>query len=120
LSERPGSCDRFVSNYVLDLLAVPDIGHLLAEAHRLLVAGGSLCLVSLTRGSTRLSRLVTWTWTHLHALDPRLVGGCRPLELRDYLPGTDFHLDYAQVITRFGISSEVVVASKQSNEGADS
>ena len=115
-AERSGSFDRFVSNYVLDLLSVPDIVQLRACAHRLLVAGGRLCLVSLTRGSTPLTRLVTWSWTHLHALEPRLVGGCRPLDLRDCLPGTDFHIDDAQVITRFGIPSEVMVASKSSSE----
>jgi SAM-dependent methyltransferase len=111
-AEGSGSFDHFVSNYVLDLLSVPDRGQLLAEAHRLLVADGRLCLVSLTRGSTPLARLVTWSWTRLHALEPGLVGGCRPLELRDCLPDTDFHIDYAQVITRFGIPSEVVVASR--------
>jgi SAM-dependent methyltransferase len=34
--------ERFVSNYVLDLLSLPDMAHLLAEAHRLLVADGRL------------------------------------------------------------------------------
>jgi hypothetical protein len=48
------------------------------------------------------------------------VGGCRPLELRDHLPNTRWHIDYAQVITRFGVPSEVVVASKQSGEDEDS
>jgi len=109
-SERDGAFDRFVSNYVLDLLSPTDIAHLLDEAHRLLMADGSLCLVSLTSGSTSLSRLVSWAWTHLYALDPLLVGGCRLLDLRTCLPPANFHLDYAQVITRFGISSEVLLA----------
>jgi ubiquinone/menaquinone biosynthesis C-methylase UbiE len=114
-----GSFDRFVSNYVLDLLSVPDIMLLLAEAHRLLVYNGLLCLVSLTRGSTPLARLVTRSWTRLHALDPLLVGGCRPLELRDYLPGAGFHPDHTQVVTCFGIPSGVVVASKPSVDDKD-
>ncbi len=118
-AEGSGSFDRFVSNYVLDLLSVPDMIQLLAEANRLLMADGRLCLVSLTRGSTPTSRLVNWSWTHLHALDPRLVGGCRPLELRDCLSGTGFHPDYTQVVTRFGVPSEVVVASKQSGENEE-
>jgi ubiquinone/menaquinone biosynthesis C-methylase UbiE len=113
-AEGAGSFDRVVSTYVLDLLAVPDIAQLLAEAHRLLTGGGRLCLVSLTPGSTRLSRLVTRAWTRIHALSPRLVGGCRPLELRDYLPGTGFRIDYVRVVTRFGVPSEVVVASRTS------
>ena len=117
--EVSGPFDRFVSNYVLDLLSVPDIMQLLAEAHRLLADNGHLCLVSLTRGSTQLARLVTLSWRRLHALDPRLVGGCRPLELRDYLPGAGFHPDYTQVVTCFGIPSEVVVASKPSGDDED-
>lgn len=110
--ERSSSFDRFVSRYVLDPLSVSDIAHLLSEAHRLLMAHGCVCLASLTRGSTRLARLVTWAWTRLHALEPRLVGGCRPLELRSCLPDTNWSLDYAQVIIHFGIPSEVVVASR--------
>jgi len=43
------------------------------------------------------------------------VGGCRPLGLGDHLPPTRWRLDYAQVITRFGVPSEVVVAAKRSN-----
>ena len=116
--ERSGAFDRFVSNYVLDLLSPADTAQLLAEAHRLLLADGRLCLVSLTCGATPLARLVTWTWTRLHALEPWLVGGCRPIELRDGLPDTRWHIDYAQVITRFGVPSEVVVASKQPGEGS--
>jgi hypothetical protein len=115
-AEASGSFERFVSNYVLDLLSAADITQLLAEAHRLLAPQGRLGLVSLTHGATVLSRLVTWAWTRIHALDPRLVGGCRPLELRDCLPGSDFRVDYARVITRFGVPSEVVVAYKQSRE----
>ncbi len=114
--EVSGSFERFVSNYVLDLLSCSDMAQLLAEAHRLLVSEGRLCLVSLTCGSTPLSNLVTWSWTRVHALQPRLVGGCRPVELRDCMPHTGFHMDYARVITRFGVPSEVVVASRQSGE----
>lgn len=117
--EASGSFDRFVSNYVLDLLSAADIAQLLSEAHRLLTAEGRLCLVSLTPGSTPLARLVTWCWTRLHALDPRLVGGCRPLELRSCLSDTDFHPDYTQVVTRFGVPSEVVVASKRTGEDGE-
>ncbi len=115
-AEVSGSFDRFVSNYVLDLLSMSDMAQLIDEAHRLLVADGRLCLVSLTRGAAPLARLVTRSWTHLHALDPRLVGGCRPLELRDCLPTTRWRIDYAQVVTRFGVPSEVVVATKQSGD----
>jgi ubiquinone/menaquinone biosynthesis C-methylase UbiE len=116
-AEVSGSFDRFVSTYVLDLLSASDMAQLLSEAHRLLAAEGRLCVVCLTRGATPLARLVSWSWTRIHRLQPRLVGGCRPLELRNCLPDTRWHIDYAGVITRFGIPSEVVVASRTSERG---
>lgn len=116
-AERSGCFDCFISNYVLDLLSPADVAQLLAEAHRLLAPDGRVYLVSLTRGATPLARLVTWSWSRLHALNPWLVGGCRPLELRDHLPLTRWRLDYAQVLTRFGVPSEVVVASRAAERG---
>lgn len=118
-TDEAGSCDRFVATYVLDLLSVPDIAQVLSEAHRLLAADGRLCLVSLTRGTTPLARLVTWFWARLHALEPRLVGGCRPLGLRDCLPRSRFHPVYMHVVTRCGVPSEVVVASNLSGVDED-
>jgi hypothetical protein len=93
------------------------MARLLAEADRLLMADGSLCLISITRGTTPLPRHLTWLWKQLHAVEPRLLSGCRPLELCDYIPTIRWCMDYTQVITRFGIPSEIVVATKQS--GAD-
>lgn len=56
IPEPDGSFDRFVSTYVLDLLAPDFIERLLSEAHRVLVPGGKLCLVSMTFGMSPLSR----------------------------------------------------------------
>jgi ubiquinone/menaquinone biosynthesis C-methylase UbiE len=108
-----GSYDRFVSTYVVDLLSAADIAEVLPEAHRLLRPEGLLCLVSLTPGPTWLSRLVTGLWTGIHRLAPSLVGGCRPLELRVLLQARPFQLEYAHVVTAFGIPSEIIVAKRQ-------
>src|SRR5258708_14970723 len=107
------SYDRFVSTYVADLLSASDITALLAEAHRLLMPEGRLCLVSLTHGTRWLSRLLTGLWTGIHRLTPTLVGGCRPLDLGVLLPASIFHLEYVHVGTAFGIPSEVIVAKPQ-------
>jgi AhpD family alkylhydroperoxidase len=80
-----GSYDRFVSTYVADLLSTSDIAALFCEAHRLLLPGGRLCLLSLTTWTGLLSRLVMSAWTSLHRLSPTIVGGCRPLELQALL-----------------------------------
>ena len=43
-----GSADRFVANYVFDLLSPEGTGAALAEARRVLVPGGLLCATGLT------------------------------------------------------------------------
>ena len=50
-SEPAASRDRFVSNFVLDLLSEDDIAAVVREAHRILVPGGLLCLTSLSLGA---------------------------------------------------------------------
>ena len=79
------SFDRFVSTYVFDLLAPDFIDQLLSEAQRLLVPGGKLCLVSMTFGTSHMSRAVYWGWQRLWRLHPGIVGGCHPIEFSQYL-----------------------------------
>lgn len=109
----PGSTfDRFVSTYVLDLLSEEDIRTVIEEAHRVLKPEGRLCLSGLTSGKGVFGRTVTWFWERVHSVRPALVGGCRPINIKDYLPGYMWRVTYRSVVTAFGISSEVVVASR--------
>lgn len=105
--------DRFVSNYVLDLLSSADIAAILTEAHRVLQPGGLLCLASLTVGATALSRLVSGLWSRVHAFRPDWVGGCRPIELAAEIPGERWAIVHHRVMAAFGVPSEVVVARKR-------
>ena len=105
------SFDRFVSTYVLDLLAPDFIDQLLSESRRLLVPGGKLCLVSMTFGTSTLSRVVCWGWQRLWRLRPGIVGGCHPIELLDYVSSNEWSPVYRATLTSWGISSEVLVAS---------
>ncbi len=104
------SFDRFVSVYVLDLLSPVHIRHVLTEAHRILVPGGRLCLVSLARGTTAWCRVVTRAWEFVYRRSPRLVGGCRPVKLLEYLDSRFWRIDHHNVVCAFGVSSEIVVA----------
>lgn len=112
LPEPDGSFDRFVSTYVLDLLSEGDIHAVLADAHRLLEPGGRLCVVSLTEGDRPLTRLVSRLWRAIHAASPKLLGGCRPIRLLDFLPASRWRLEHHEIVSAFGISSEVVVAAR--------
>jgi len=82
----------------------------LGEAHRVLDAGGKLCLVSLTEGITILSRVVSRTWAAIFRLRPSLVGGCRPIRLKPYILSGSWELEYQEVVVAYGVPSEVLVA----------
>jgi ubiquinone/menaquinone biosynthesis C-methylase UbiE len=105
-----GTFDRFICTYVLDLLSENDIRAVLGEAHRVLTPDGLLALASLTNGRTPASRLISTTWRGLHAISPWLVGGCRPIIVESFLARSEWTIEYANVISRFGIPSELVVA----------
>lgn len=105
------SIDRVVSTYVLDLLSETGIREAIAEARRVLVPGGKLCLVSLTDGVTFASRIVSALWSAVFRLNATLVGGCRPLRLDAFLDARSWSVDHRAVITRFGIPSEVLIGS---------
>ncbi len=103
--------DRFVATYVLDLLSETTIRAVLGEAHRLLAPEGKLCLVTLTEGVDAISSLLCRAWKSVYALNPRLVGGCRPLRAASLLdPGT-WRIEHAQTVSSWGICSEVVIAA---------
>ena len=110
ISQPDLSFDRFISTYVFDLLAPDFIERLLSEAHRVLVPGGKLCLVSMTFGASRVSRAVCSGWQRLWRLSPVIVGGCHAIELLDCLP-SEWKRDHQAKLTSWGITSEVLVAS---------
>jgi len=108
-----GCCDRFVSNYVFDLLSEEDCAAVVREAARLLAPEGLLCLVSLSTGFTRISRLVERMWTRVHSFRPWLVGGCRPIELLGLLSEADWEIRHHRRLAPFGIPSEVVIVARR-------
>jgi len=112
LRREDDSCDRFLSCYVLDLLAEDEIGKLLSEANRILAPGGTLCLISLTHGETAIGKWVGQFWSFLYRRRATLVGGCRPIQLKQYVRGPDWRNIGSEVITSWGVSSEVLIAKK--------
>ena len=109
--------DRFISNYVLDILSEADIQRVLNESHRILREDGLVCLVSITSGIHLFSKLVMGVWKWTHALRPTLVGGCRPIELSQCLPSNDWDITHQSIVVAFGVASEVIVARKQGTNG---
>lgn len=112
-AEPESSCDRFMSNFVLDLLSEEDIAAVLREAHRMLEREGLLCLSSLSTGRGLLSSLVARGWARVHAIRPALVGGCRPLDLLCWVPAEQWSIRHHAHRVPFGVPSEVVVAERR-------
>ncbi len=104
--------DRVVSIYVLDIFSFNDITLFLNEAHRILKRHGLLCLISLTFGKTVFSRIVTSIWTLIHSIKPRLVGGCRPIRLIEFVQRNYWQVEYSKIVNAWGISSEILIAKK--------
>lgn len=119
LEVESGKFDRFLSTYVFDLLPEADIAALVIEARRVLSRDGLLGLVSLTHGTTLMSRGIEKTWGTLHSLRPSLVGGCRPIELTDFLEKSMWRVRQRRILTRFGFPSEVVVAERLESGARD-
>lgn len=103
--------DRVVSTYVFDLLPSDKIDFVLREAHRVLRSEGKLCLVASTQGNGSVSRLIGKVWKALYERNPSLVGGCRPISVASLLDPSAWQLCHTQILSSFGITSEVVVAS---------
>lgn len=111
--QEAASCDRFISNYVFDLLSEEDIRSVLREAHRILRPSGLVCLASLSMGSTRASRLVARAWSALFNFRPGLVGGCRPIPLRLFLSESQWRMVHHLQMAPFALPSEVVLAERR-------
>ena len=104
------SCDRFVSNYVFDLLSGQDVLRTLDQAWKVLRPDGLLCLTSLTYGTTLSSRLTIAAWLAVHSLRPSLVGGCRPIVLTDFLGPASWKILFSKTVISCGVPSQVLIA----------
>ncbi len=107
-----GSFDRFVSTYVVDLLDRDYARQMMAEAARILTDDGLLAVVSLGPGDGIGTRLVARSWTAVWRRWPRLVGGCRPVDLRTLL-GTEWAAAGITNVTAGGLHSQILVARRR-------
>lgn len=106
------SADRFVAAFVFDLLDPAYARAIVADAYRILRPGGLLCLSSLTWGTSRPGRMVSTAWYRLWRLSPRLVGGCRPIELRQLVAGEHWKIVDATIVETWGFPAQVLVAAR--------
>lgn len=111
--EPPDAYDRFVSNYVFDLLAEEEIQSILRDARRMLRPAGLLCLAGLSTGIGPVSRAVASAWSWIQARRPAIVGGCRPIDLRPFLLDSDWEVRLHEKVVAFGMTSEALIARRR-------
>jgi ubiquinone/menaquinone biosynthesis C-methylase UbiE len=107
-----GSADRFVADYVFDLLGPEATAAALAEARRVLVPGGLLCAAGLTNGEDGVAALVSRAWRWVWDRWPAVLGGCRPIRLADALAAGDWEVRHRRSVVAWGIPSEAVIAAR--------
>jgi ubiquinone/menaquinone biosynthesis C-methylase UbiE len=107
-----GAADRFVANYVFDLLGPEQSRAALAEARRVLAPGGLLCTAGLTLGEDGIAWFVSRAWTGVWTRRPQLGGGCRPVGIVDALDPAAWDVRHRGTVVAWGIASEVVVARR--------
>ena len=105
------SADRFIAAYVFDLLRHDYAAQVIDEAHRVLIPGGLACLTSLTNGQSTLARLISRGWHGISRVAPRLVGGCRPIDLRRLFDSDGWNIDEDIVIESWGVPCQLLVAT---------
>lgn len=107
-----GAVDRFVATYVFDLMSKDEIKNVLSEVQRILNVNGKVCLLSLTNSTQWFGRLLTSMWLGVHQVNPMILGGCRPIELTDFIPQHAWRIQHCERISRFGLTSEVLIADR--------
>jgi ubiquinone/menaquinone biosynthesis C-methylase UbiE len=105
--------DRFVANYVFDLLTPEATGAVLDEAQRALAPGGLLCVTGLAPAEHGVARLVSRAWKGVWMRWPALVGGCRPIQIVDALDPVRWNVRHRDVVVAWGIASEAVIARRR-------
>jgi phospholipid N-methyltransferase len=112
----PGTYDRFVSTYVLDLMSEEDMYKVLDLAETSLCPDkGMLLLAGITWGYTKSIRTfyTTLVWEFMYQIRRKKVGGCRPQALQPYLKARGWRIEKVETTLPVGypwMASEVICA----------
>ena len=110
-----GSFDLLVNCYMLDLLPEKDISSALQEFVRVLRPSGRLVILSMAEPGPVLRPL----WYGAYRLSPKIVGGCRPVPVTEFLlpeQGQDagpWKIEHHEFISQMSFRSELLVAKKK-------
>ena len=108
LEEQDGSFDLLMNNYMFDLMAFEEMDTVLHEFKRVLRKGGKLVLVNMTDGEKFGTDIYTW----IYRISPKLMGGCRGIQLSEKLKVHGFNVKLREYYQQLLFPSEVILAEK--------
>ncbi len=108
IGEPPESFDLLLNSYMFDLMSAEDMDRVLKQFRGVLKPGGKLVLVNMTKGRTLVSRI----YDRLYQLSPRLMGGCRGVQLSNKLAAHGFRVVHREYWQQLLFPSEVILAYK--------
>lgn len=103
-----GSINTLMNNYMFDLIPYEDMDKILSEFARVLIKGGRLVLVNMTKGE----RFGSGLYDVLYRLSPTTMGGCRGVRMSDLLKQRGFIVESREYYQQLLFPSEVIVAYK--------
>jgi demethylmenaquinone methyltransferase/2-methoxy-6-polyprenyl-1,4-benzoquinol methylase len=91
-------------SFTLELFDTPHIPQVLQECSRVLLPGGRMCVVGLSKKNAGIA-VTIYEW--IHRLIPRYVD-CRPIFIEGFLQDEGFKSIDSQVMTMWGLPVEIV------------
>ena len=102
------SMEAVFTSFTLELFDTPDIPQVLAECRRVLVPGGRIGVVAITKEGKEGFAVEAYEWTHQHF--PNLLD-CRPIFVRRALEDAGFSIRAARIANMW-VPVEIIVAEK--------
>ena len=108
LKVNDNSIDMLINNYMFDLMPFNLMGSIIDEFYRILKPNGKLLLINMTKSE----RFGASLFEYIYRISPRLMGGCRGLQLTELLTQHGFHIEVREYIQQMLFPSEVIIAYK--------
>jgi len=94
-------------SFTLELFDTPEIPRVLNECRRVLMAGGRIGIVALTKQDTSAVRIYEW----FHRRLPNLVD-CRPIFLQPAVTRVGYRIQQSNTKIMWGLPVEIIIAEK--------
>ena len=101
------SVDMLVNNYMFDLVPFNQMDKIIGEFKRVLKRNGKLILINMTKSESFGGGL----YENVYRLSPRILGGCRGVQMTDLLTQHGFKIEVREYIQQMLFPSGFIIAS---------